>query len=71
MVNVKGRLFLCGGASRSYDVKSSVLTSLSSIDEYDFWKKEWLKVTDMKVPRHDMGVALVGREAFSCVCKVF
>lgn len=64
MVNVKERLFMCGGASGSDDINSSTISSLSSIDEYDFIKDDWVCVTDMEVPRHDMGVAVVGTQLF-------
>ncbi|XP_052781488.1 kelch-like protein 12 [Mya arenaria] len=64
LVNVGGHLFLCGGATRSYDVKNSVLSSVASLDRYDSTTKEWVNVADMVVPRHDMGVAVAGSRIF-------
>lgn len=60
LVNVHDRLYFCGGATRSYDVKSSVLCSVSAIDEYDVPGDEWFHVADMVIPRHDAGAAVAG-----------
>ena len=70
LVNVKDRLFMVGGATRSYDYQSSVLNSMSSIDEYCFEKEEWEHVTDMDTSRHDMGVAVVGRRIIYALYKL-
>lgn len=64
LVSVNERLFLCGGATRSYNFKNSVLSSVASIDEYDFERNGWNHVTDLLVPRHDMGVAVVGKSTW-------
>ena len=60
IVNVNDRLFLCGGATRSYDYKSSVLHSVASVDEYIEEHDMWCHRTDMIIPRHDAGATVAG-----------
>lgn len=64
LVNVDDKLFLCGGATRSYDVKNSVLCSVSAMDEYDLPGDEWFHVADMVIPRHDAGAAVAGSRIY-------
>ena len=65
LVNVKDRLFLCGGATRSYDTKNTVLLSLAAVDEYIEEHDMWCHRTDMIIPRHSAGVTVAGKKS-SC-----
>ena len=65
-----GRLFLIGGRTRLQT--SREITSLTMIMEYDVIKDDWSHVTDIRVPRHDMGVAVIGiRMADKCLAAMF
>ncbi|KAK3600706.1 hypothetical protein CHS0354_011388 [Potamilus streckersoni] len=60
IVNVQGRIYICGGATRSFNCKNSVLNSVSSIDMYEAKTDHWSLVTNMVVPRHSAGAAVIG-----------
>ncbi|XP_053376722.1 beta-scruin-like [Mercenaria mercenaria] len=62
LVNVNGKLYLCGGATRTYEAKNSLLCSVSAIDRYDAVDGEWHHVTDLVIPRHDSGAAIAGKK---------
>lgn len=63
LVNVEGRLYLCGGATQSNDSKTT-LCSVTAVDRYDAVKDEWNHVTDMVIPRHDCGAAVAGSRIY-------
>ncbi|XP_052283764.1 kelch-like protein 3 isoform X2 [Dreissena polymorpha] len=64
LVAVDHTLFLCGGASRSFDYKNSVLISVGALDALDLTRNRWRHVADMLLARHDMGAAAVGDRIF-------
>ncbi|XP_052286070.1 kelch-like protein 3 isoform X2 [Dreissena polymorpha] len=64
LVAVDHTLFLCGGASRSFDYKNSVLISVGALDALDLTRNRWRHVADMLLARHDMGAAVVGDRIF-------
>ncbi|KAL4226494.1 hypothetical protein ACF0H5_014479 [Mactra antiquata] len=64
LVNVNDRLYLCGGATNAYNLHNTELASTSNIDEYDHDNDKWTHVSDMVIPRHDMGVAVAGSRIY-------
>ena len=61
IVTVNGVMYLCGGATRSYTSRDSVISSTSSIDMYIKDLDIWEHCSDMVVARHDAGTAAVGK----------
>ncbi|KAL3852338.1 hypothetical protein ACJMK2_015995 [Sinanodonta woodiana] len=64
IVNVQGRIYICGGATRSYNCKNSVLNSVSSIDIYEPKTDHWSLATNMVFPRHSAGAAVIGDQIY-------
>lgn len=60
LVCCNGRMYLCGGATRSYNSTDSVVVSTASVDVYDRRDDHWEHCSNMVVPRHDAGAAVSG-----------
>lgn len=67
LVCCNGRMYLCGGATRSYNNKDSVITSTGGIDVYNSRDDVWEHCTDMVVPRHDAAAAVVGMYFYNII----
>ncbi|KAK3101711.1 hypothetical protein FSP39_005736 [Pinctada imbricata] len=64
LVTVNGNLYLCGGATRSYTVSDTILTSECSVDKFDRESGTWCHVTDMVIGRHSAGAAVIGSKIY-------
>ncbi|XP_062569333.1 kelch-like protein 5 [Saccostrea cucullata] len=66
MVEVRGELFLCGGATRTHGTDFTTAASLRDIDKYNKEYDRWEKVADLDTERHACGGTAVGDKIYIC-----
>ncbi|KAK7499567.1 hypothetical protein BaRGS_00009219 [Batillaria attramentaria] len=64
-----GKLYLIGGST--FPLDSSSVCSLASVLRYDDVDDRWDRIQTLRTPRHDMGVAVLGKillyDAYNCI----
>ena len=61
LIEAGGRLYLCGGATQTFTMMDSVLTSVGVVDVYDVIRDTWVPIAQMATPRHNAGCTVVGK----------
>ncbi|KAK3103013.1 hypothetical protein FSP39_015766 [Pinctada imbricata] len=59
LVKASGRLYLCGGATRTFTRMESTLSSVGVLDVYDQERDVWIPIAQMSTPRHNAGCTVV------------